>query len=313
MGRRAIVLLVALVLAGLAAWAVWNFLQSYQQEAEEGQEQVNVFRAGAGGIAEGTDGSAALSTLGDTDAMIIEGTDEAEDTPAEAIRTEEELREVLSGKVAAGPISEDSILTTSQWTEISVETKPLSEQIATGSQAITISTSNIQGVNGFVEAGDRVNMILTIDIEFNLIPVEGLPTLPEPETTGTTTPGEEAPVTVTYTRYVLQGLDVLAVGREVREEEDGDQTGKIQAQPQTATGTEGTAEGTAQPAPEEVNATVFTLEVTPDQAERIVYAFENGSVWLTLVPEDFEEVETDGVTIDNLFGGDLAEAIFSEG
>jgi hypothetical protein len=28
------------------------------------------------------------------------------------------------------------------------------------------------------------------------------------------------------------------------------------------------------------------------------------------VPEDFVEVETDGVTIDNLFGGDLQEAIF---
>jgi hypothetical protein len=28
------------------------------------------------------------------------------------------------------------------------------------------------------------------------------------------------------------------------------------------------------------------------------------------VPEDFVEVETDGVTIDNLFGGDLEEAIF---
>ena len=60
----------------------------------------------------------------------------------------------------------------------------------------------------------------------------------------------------------------------------------------------------------EQERTVFTLEVTPDQAERIVYAFENGSIWLTLVPEDFVEVETDGVTIDNLFGGDLQEAIF---
>ena len=52
------------------------------------------------------------------------------------------------------------------------------------------------------------------------------------------------------------------------------------------------------------------LEVTPDQAERIVYAFENGSIWLTLVPTDFVEIETDGVVIDNLFGGDLVEEIF---
>ncbi len=60
------------------------------------------------------------------------------------------------------------------------------------------------------------------------------------------------------------------------------------------------------------NSTVFTLEVTPDQAERIVFAFQNGSIWLTLVPPDFVEVETDGVVLDNLFGGDLIEAIFGE-
>jgi Flp pilus assembly protein CpaB len=58
------------------------------------------------------------------------------------------------------------------------------------------------------------------------------------------------------------------------------------------------------------NDTTFTLEVTPEQAERIAYAFENGSIWLTLVPEDFVEVETSGVIIDNLFGGNLVEDIF---
>jgi Flp pilus assembly protein CpaB len=186
--------------------------------------------------------------------------------------------------------------------------RPLSESIASGNQAITISTSDVAGVNGYVEAGDRVNMIITLDIEFSNIPIDGpvLPTAPEE------TPGEETEVvTVTYTRYVLQGLNVLAVGREVREEEDGDQTGEIDADESTTTET--TPDG--QPVPEEEdtgNATIFTLEVTPDQAERIVYAFENGSIWLTLVPEDFVEVETDGVTIDNLFGGDLQDTIFEQ-
>jgi Flp pilus assembly protein CpaB len=58
------------------------------------------------------------------------------------------------------------------------------------------------------------------------------------------------------------------------------------------------------------NDTIFTLEVTPEQAERIAYAIENGSIYLTLVPADFVEVETSGVIIDNLFGGDLVEDIF---
>ena len=56
--------------------------------------------------------------------------------------------------------------------------------------------------------------------------------------------------------------------------------------------------------------TVFTVEVTPEQAERIVFSFENGSVWMTLVPADFIEVDTDGVTIESLFTGDIVQDIF---
>jgi Flp pilus assembly protein CpaB len=304
MGRRAIVLLVALILAGLAAWAVWNFLENVRSEEQEGQSQVTVFRAGPGGIAEGTEGGIVLSDFNSGGVLIGAGFDEIEDAPTDAIQSEEQLRATLTNTVAAGPISENAILTSSQWTSISVEIIPLSEQIASGNQALTISTNNIQGVNGFVEAGDRINMIITIDIEFDLIPLEDFPTIPPPDTGEEPAAGEEEPVTVSYTRYVLQGLNVLAAGREVRVEEDDDQTGQVPAAPVTPT------EGAPAPAEDTGNATVFTLEVTPDQAERIVYAFDHGSIWLTLVPEDFVEIETDGVTIDNLFGGDLLEAIF---
>ena len=313
MGRRAIVLLVALVLAGLAAWAVWNFMQNVRGEAEAGQEQVTVFRAGINGIGEGTEGNILISDFNSGGTLIEESVDEVEDTPADAIQTAEELRDILTNTVAAGPISSRGILTRSQWAEVSIDVKPLSESIGSGNQAITISTSDINGVNGFVEAGDRINMIITLDIEFSNIPVDGAPTLP-PTEGETGAPEEGETLTVTYTRYVLQGLNVLATGRDVRPDEEEDLTGQIDAGEGTTgepTDPATTPEGA--PAEEETgNETIFTLEVTPDQAERIVYAFENGSIWLTLVPEDFVEVESDGVTIDNLFGGDLQEAIFSD-
>jgi Flp pilus assembly protein CpaB len=309
MGRRAIVLLVALILAGLAAWAIWNFLQNVEDEARAGQEIVTVFRAGPGGIAEGVEGSILLSgyqadnrcqdeTLAFAAAAncpIKRSSDQVGDAPLGVLDTEEKLRAVLTGKVAAGPIAPGSILTETGWVALSVVTKPLAEQIPSGKQALTISTGNVQGVNGFVEAGDRVNMIITIDISFDQIPVSG---------PGIGLPGEgEEPadtetVVVTYTRYVLQGIPVLAVGRDVRPELTDDQTGQV---PATTPADEDTVEG---------NPTTFTLEVTPEQAERIVYAFENGSMWLTLVPPDFVEVETNGVIIDNLFGGDLIDQIF---
>jgi Flp pilus assembly protein CpaB len=309
---------VALILAGLAAWAVWSFLQNVQRDAEEGQEIVTVFRAGPGGISEGQEGSIILSSYDSdvrcqdpdlaleaaTNCPVKRSTDQLEDAPADVLDSEEKLRSILTGRVAAGPISEGSIITSSQWVELSVITKPLAEQIPSGKQALTVSTSNVQGVNGFVEAGDRINMIITLDIAFSQLPVEsdGVTLPPEGGEDGAGT----AETVVTYTRYVLQGIPVLAVGRNVRPEETDDQTGEVPAEEPPADGE--TPEG-EEPV-EEGNETVFTLEVTPEQAERIVYAFENGSMWLTLVPADFVEVETNGVVIDNLFGGDLVDEIF---
>jgi len=82
---------------------------------------------------------------------------------------------------------------------------------------------------------------------------------------------------VTYSRFVLQGLSVLATGRDIRPDEEAPETVEVD-DPEAVT-------PDGQPVePETGNDTIFTLEVTPEQAERIAYAFENGSIWLTLVP-----------------------------
>lgn len=312
MGRRAIVLLVALILAGLAGWAVWNYLQSVDQSAREGQEIVTVFRAGPAGISEGQEGSILLSTFNadvrcndaslDVSAQancpIRRSVDQAEDVPVDVLSTVETLREWLTGRVAAGPVSANSILARSQWVELSVLTKPLAEQIPSGKQALTIQVGQVQGVNGFINPGDRINLIITVDIPAELIPID-VPGVVVDPTDPDFVPGGEVGAVLSYTRFVLQGVPVLAVGTAVRPEESGDQTGQVPAAPPT------TEEGEPQP-----NPTVFTLEVTPEQAERIVHAFSTGSIWLTLVPADFVEVETQGVILNNLFGGNLIEDIF---
>lgn len=296
-------MLVALVLAGLAAWAVWNFLQSVEQEAEAGQQQVDVYRAGDQNIQEGTQGDVLITDFNAGGTLVQAGTDEIEDVPSDAIQTEEELREVLGGKVAAGPISGNSVLTRSQWIEVSADVIPLATRIPSGKQALTIGANNLAGVNGFVEAGDRVNMIVSLDLRFDLLPeqLSGIGVAPEAEPT--TEPGQTEIVTVPYTRFVIQGIPVLAAGREIRPDADAPTEGSVDAT------TDDTIPG-EQPPEDLGNETVFTLEVTPDQAERIVFAVQNGSIWMTLVPEDFVEVETPGVIIDTLFGSDLLEDIF---
>lgn len=299
MGRRALVLLVALVLAGVAAFAVFQFLSGIQSEVEADREKVTVFRAGSA-IPEGAQGSQILQQ-----GVITQGEENTEDLPLGAVTSEEQLQAVLGGRLAVGPIDQNEIITTSQWAQLTVDLKPLSELIPSGKQALTISTDAVRGVNGFVRPGDMVNLIITLDIEFTQIPVDspifGIPT----ETTAADgTGGEEASETVTYTRFVLQGLPVLAVAQDVRPEEGETQpvvTPTVDAEGNPVPPTE---------AAEEVPQTVFTLEVTPEQAERIAFSFENGSVWMTLVPSDFVEVETQGVTIESLFAGDIVSDIF---
>ncbi len=305
MGRRAIVLLVALILAGLAAWAVWNYLQNVENEITAGQEIVEVYRAGDT-INEGTDGGILLSDFNSGGELIEVSSDQAEDVPAGAITSAEQLNQVLTGRVAAGPISARSILTDAQWTVITADVIPLADEIPSGKQAMTISVDNIRGINGFVEPGDRINMMITLDIGFELLPDDfsGVTVDPVAPVEGEA-PDEAQETVVTLTRFVLQGLPVIATGRDIRADADATPTVDVQ-EPTTG---DATVDG--QPAEEETgNDTTFTLEVTPEQAERIAYAFENGSIWLTLVPGDFVEVETSGVIIDNLFGGNLVEDIF---
>jgi pilus assembly protein CpaB len=296
---------VALVLAGLAAWAVWNYLQNVENEIIEGQEIVEVYRAGEA-IAEGTDGAILLSDFDAGGDLIEQSEDQAEDVPDGAVTTAEQLRDVLTNRVAAGPISAGSILTVSQWTSITVDIVPLAEEIPSGKQAMTISVDNIRGINGFVEPGDQVNMIITIDIPEDLLPDElsGIAEQPVAPPEDGATPVEEAVGVVTYSRFVLQGLPVLATGRDIRPDEEAPETVEVDDPAAVA------PDGQPVEEAEAGNATIFTLEVTPEQAERIAFAFDNGSIWLTLVPGDFVEVETTGVTILNLFGGDLLDDIF---
>lgn len=317
MGRRAIVLLVALILAGLAGWAVWNYLESVQEEHQAGQEIVTVFRAGPSGIAEGQEGSILLSGFNSdvrcqndaSDAATTQGCgirasrDQLQDTPADAFTSVETLRQYLDGRIAAGPVSAGSILTRAQWVELSLQTTPLADLIPAGKQAMTIQVGQVEGVNGFIEPGDLINMIITLDIPASLIPLDFPGVVVPEDPSGEFVPGGDPLAVMSFTRFVLQGIPVMAVGTTVRVDEDGDQTGQIPAVPTT------TPEGEA-PAGPGGNATTFTLEVTPEQAERIAHAFANGNIWLTLVPADFVEVNTQGVILNNLFGGNLIEDIF---
>lgn len=291
MARRTIVLVVALALAGVAAVSVWQFLSNVEEGVREEREYVEVYRT-ADFIAEGVEGDLVLSQAG----RIIVSEEERRFLPSSVVGSIEDLQRALSGRVAAGPISANAIITGDQWVPLTVDIKPLAEQIPSGKQAMTISVDDERGVNGFIEPGDRINVIVTIDVELDVIEV-GLGTDfgTEPETEAD--PDAQQQISRTISRFALQGLPVLAVGSEIRPDAET---------PTTVT----VAQAGALPEEtQQVRVGLLTLEVTPEQAERLAYVHENGSVWLTLVPPDFVETPTDGITLCTLFPdlGALAE------
>ena len=244
-------------------------------------------------IAEGFDGDLALSQEG----RIIVSKEEVRFLPETAVGSVEDLQRALSGRVAAGPISGNSIITADQWIAVTIDIKPLADQIPSGKQAMTISVDDERGVNGFIEPGDRINVIVTIDVQLDVGTVQtgSASDFGEPDPTEEAQPQLESR---TITRFVLQGLPVLAVGREIRPDADEEPTVQVA----TSVATDGE---TAQ----EVRVGLLTLEVSPEQAERLAYTNVNGDVWLTLVPTDFVETPTDGITLCTLFAdlGALAE------
>ena len=291
MGRRSIVLIVALLLAGLAAFSIWRVLSEAQTSAREGTTLVEVYRAQSF-IAEGTDGALVISS-----ALAIASEENLDFLPENAITSEDQLRAVLTGRVAAGPISANSVLTSDSWVAITEEIRPLSEVIGQNRQAMTILAPAERGVNGFIQPGDSVNVIVTtslrvfgesaVDAGFDELTEEDQAA--EAQADEATTPQEK---TLQFTRFVMQGVPVLAVGREIVPDEDAPvQITADFVDPDAAVVEES----------EDQTTSLITLEVTPDQAERLAFSYETGSVWLTLVPADFTPARTEGVIFENLF------------
>ena len=140
MGRRTLVLVVALLLAAIATFAVYNFLSGVEEEAAKDRTYQVVFRS-AEGLPEGTEGAAVLEQF-----RYEESEEEARLVPDNVIDSIEELQATLTGRVAAGPISGGQVLTTDQWVEITTEIAPLAGRIAEGKEAVTVFATAERGV-----------------------------------------------------------------------------------------------------------------------------------------------------------------------
>jgi pilus assembly protein CpaB len=255
---KTIAIVVALLLALGATIAIFLYVRGVEQRAFEDAELVEVLVA-QGPIETGTTGEGATEA-----GLIARESAPRVNVPPGAVTSVDQIE----GLVALESILTGEIILRERWgttAEVSVGL-----DIPEGFEAVAVEVAVPPGVAGYVAAGTQVSILATIESE-----ADDTVAPAEPDEEGAV-PEEEAVPLEVRTQYLLQGVDVLAVGqRQVQTDEQ---------------------EGT-------VSSVLMTLAVQPEDAERLVFAVANGSLYFTLLPEDAEPVETPGRTFGDLFDG----------
>jgi pilus assembly protein CpaB len=250
---KIIAVIVALVLAVAATVAIFLYVQGIEQRAFEDAELVEVLVAQEP-IPEGTS-AAAASDAG----LIVRGTIPRANVPTGPVLSLEDIE----GLVARDAIPANEVLVQERWVDPTVVATTL--EIPEGFEALSVQVAIPPGVAGFISAGDRVSLIATIEQ-----PDAAAEDADDEDVDADATPDAEDVIS----RYLLQGIEVLAIGQPQVEDEE-----------------------TGQPS----SAVLLTIALEPQDAERVVFAIENAALYFTLLPPDAEPQETPGRTLSDLF------------
>lgn len=310
MGRRTLVLVIAVALAAISGLAIWQYLKGVEGGIRSDISEVAVFRA-IENIPPGTPGEEARALIEEStalrEAVVFDGStiictgaagDNASADPAKfgCLGNPNDLNVVLQGNVAAGPIAAGQLIASSSFADTRDLQQRLKDAIAPGKVAISIEATVAGASGGFIRPGDSVNILASatlspssfLEIISNdelrdlLVTIETDPTADPTDPTDPDAPtGPEnlaSAIAGSYdvTQTILQNVQVLAVGEDTR------------------------------PAPLESGLTpiagVFVFEVTPQQAELIEYARQYTTVSLSLLPAgDYVTYDSQPIVVDDIF------------
>lgn len=249
--RRSLLIVAAVIFAVVAAGGFFIVLTS--AEEDEGGKPVRVLVARQD-IERGTSGDDVLS---DSLLRVVEYP--GDKVPENALGSSQQ--NTLKDKVATADIAQGQFIIRDksfrpQGDEGTVAFD-LDNKKYEGKQAITVEVDLEHGVAGALQAGDRVNVLEVSDLAPN-------PAVVPPGTTASI----EGNTLDAF--YIVQGVEVLNVGRAEKVQETTDAAGNQTSQTE--------------------NIGLITVAVSMDDAARVARASE-GTVYLTLVPSSFAPVE----------------------
>lgn len=150
LGRRSLIVAIALVLGLAAGGASYAYLHSVQQRAYHNAKLTDVYVA-KGIISHGVSGAAAISA-----GLIVKAQMPQQFRPTSAvtdlatIRNELALADITSGQVISSTLFAPPIVTAGT----------TAQAIPAGDVAITISVDQVHGVAGLVQPGDQVDLLV---------------------------------------------------------------------------------------------------------------------------------------------------------
>ena len=278
--RRVIAAVLAIVLAALGIVLVLRYAQNADQRALDGMETRRVFVA-TEPIPEGTPASelAALTEARQVpEAYLIGGViTDLDDLEGEVALADVPAGEQLSTARFATP---DEIRGRDDF-ELPEEAQDLHQ--------ITVPLGTARSLGGDIAAGDTVGVFMSFDAEFQqglYVDADGevrwLEDLPGDTQSDTAEDGSTENLSIALTQLALEKVLVTRV-----------QGGYVPAPAPASTDADEEDEAAAEEDAGPEDEILVTLALSGGDAERLVYAMEFGTVWLSYEPETAEEDDTD--------------------
>jgi pilus assembly protein CpaB len=245
-----LVAIAAVVLAGAAAYLSYEYAHKADTRAQKNVEQVDVLVA-KNDISKGTTAAQALNG-----GLIGSKSVPRSVLPPAAVANAADLTD----KIAVGSIAKGQFIVTESFVK-AAEVGGFSSSIPKGREAITISVDSSHGVAGFVQPGDRVNVLWTGPVA--------------DQSGGAASNGKAQGMTA----FLLPGVKVLAVGQTT-----------ANTAPAQGAATSGQAAGATASSSATAGQTsgLITIEVTPRQAEQVAQGVSIGTFYLSLNTPGFD-------------------------
>ena len=255
--RRTLILIAAIAVGIFAGIALLNYVRGIERDVYEDAEPTEVLIATAD-IAEGTSAADALNSI------------EVSQIPLKIRPTTyiaPEATDSIAGLVARNDIPRNQIIIAGLFVDPTVVQTSFRDQIPAGQVAISVNVDTVRAVGGYLQPGDRVNLMVTHEDVCGTSEDDEEDAVDEPIIGGGAIDGTSELIYCSLgqpSRYIFQQIEILAIG--ARQTLQPGQTSENTLVPQGGT---------------------ITFMV-PNQAAQLLASIPNDTMYLTLLPDTYE-------------------------